>query len=141
MQLVQPWKVPKLGRGGTPASRIAMLHSLVHIEGSAVNLAWDVIARFAPAGGLPRAFCHDFVAVAQDEARHFSILEVGACPLQSRAALRYAHCQSGFCCGASRLPAACRARRDDFTTVAQDGTCSTASSRYVRLWVMRLALL
>lgn len=74
---MQPWDVPKLGRGGTPASRIAMLHSLVHIEGSAVDLAWDVIARFGPGNGLPRAFWDDFVAVAQDEARHFTVLEVG----------------------------------------------------------------
>ncbi len=77
VRLVQPWDVPKLGRGGTPASRISMLHSLVHIEGSAVDLAWDVIARFGPGNGLPRAFWDDFVAVAQDEARHFTVLEVG----------------------------------------------------------------
>lgn len=76
VRLVQPWEMPKLGRGGTAASRIAMTHSLCHIEGVAVDLAWDAIARFAPSGAVPRAFCDDFVTVAEDEARHFSLLEV-----------------------------------------------------------------
>jgi uncharacterized ferritin-like protein (DUF455 family) len=75
VKLVQPWEVPKIGRGGTPASRIAMTHSLCHIEGVAVDLAWDNIARFVPQVALPRAFCDDFVAVAEDEARHFTLLE------------------------------------------------------------------
>jgi uncharacterized ferritin-like protein (DUF455 family) len=78
VKLVQPWEVPKLGRGGTLASRIAMTHSLCHIEGVAVDLAWDNIARFVPDAALPRAFCDDFVAVAEDEARHFTLLQVGA---------------------------------------------------------------
>lgn len=76
VKLVQPWEVPKLGKGGTPASRIAITHSLCHIEGVAVDLAWDAIARFVPSGAVPRAFCDDFVAVAEDEARHFTLLEV-----------------------------------------------------------------
>ena len=80
VKLVQPWEVPKIGRGGTPASRIAMTHSLCHIEGVAVDLAWDNIARFVPHVALPRAFCDDFVAVAEDEARHFTLLEVGTQP-------------------------------------------------------------
>ena len=52
----------------------AMLHSLVHIEGVAVDLAWDAVARFGRA--MPRAFSNDFVAVAEDEARHFTLLKV-----------------------------------------------------------------
>jgi len=71
--LVEPWNVPKLGRGGTLASRLAMLHSLVHIEGVAVDLAWDAVARFGR--HMPREFSNDFVAVAEDEARHFTLLE------------------------------------------------------------------
>lgn len=57
------------------SSRQALLHSLVHIECSAIDLAWDIIARF---GGhpdyqnvLPIEFFADFVKVAEDEARHF----------------------------------------------------------------------
>lgn len=51
-----------------------MLHSLVHIEGVAVDLAWDAVARFGKM--MPRDFSDDFVTVAEDEARHFAILEV-----------------------------------------------------------------
>ena len=54
-----------------------ILHSLTHIESVAVDLAWDAIARFGVEGigyQLPRAFFDDFVAVAEDEARHFGLL-------------------------------------------------------------------
>lgn len=54
-----------------------ILHSLTHIESVAVDLAWDAIARFGSNGTgyqLPREFFDDFVAVAEDEARHFRLL-------------------------------------------------------------------
>ena len=44
---------------------------------NAVDLAWDLIARFSGPDskwGLPRAFFDDWVAVADDEARHFTLL-------------------------------------------------------------------
>lgn len=72
--LVEPSKTPKLGKGGTPESRIAILHSLAHIESWAIDLSWDVIARFGAARRMPKAFFDDFVEVAADEARHFSRL-------------------------------------------------------------------
>ncbi|KAI8467548.1 MAG: hypothetical protein J3K34DRAFT_523635 [Monoraphidium minutum] len=60
-------------------SRAALLHNLVHIESWAVDLAWDAVARWGSgvdtAGALPREFFDDFVAVAEDEARHFTLLE------------------------------------------------------------------
>lgn len=96
VKLVQPWEVPKIGRGGTPASRIAMTHSLCHIEGVAVDLAWDNIARFVPQVGVPRAFCDDFVAVAEDEARHFTLLEVGSASALAENGLLATSCC--FCC-------------------------------------------
>ena len=68
--------MPKRGRGGTLLSRQRMLHSLVHTESWAVDLAWDLIARFGRTRGLPRAFIDDFVAVAEDEARHYRVLQV-----------------------------------------------------------------
>ena len=75
MTLVKPWEV-KRGKGGSLASRQALLHSLVHIENWAVDLAWDIIARFGPSPDylLPREFFEDFVKVAEDEARHYSLL-------------------------------------------------------------------
>ena len=58
---------------GSPAGRIALLHALAHIELNAIDLAWDLIARFGEAG-LPRAFFDDWVAVAAEEAEHFALL-------------------------------------------------------------------
>ena len=59
--------MPKLGRGGTLASRRALLHSLVHTESWAVDLAWDAIARFGPDPqySLPLAFFEDFIQVTE----------------------------------------------------------------------------
>jgi len=81
VRLVSPAELPRRGKGGSLASRQALLHSLVHIECCAIDLAWDIIARFG--GGnpdypipavLPREFFADFLKVAEDEARHFSLL-------------------------------------------------------------------
>ena len=69
-RLVPPSAVPRR-RLGTPAGRIAFVHALAHIELNAIGLAWDCVCRFR---GLPRAFYDDWVAVADDEARHFSTL-------------------------------------------------------------------
>uniref|UniRef100_A0A383VR75 DUF455-domain-containing protein n=1 Tax=Tetradesmus obliquus TaxID=3088 RepID=A0A383VR75_TETOB len=44
VKLVAPRDMPKLGKGGTLASRQALLHSLVHIESWAVDLSWDILA-------------------------------------------------------------------------------------------------
>ncbi|PWY75479.1 rieske [2Fe-2S] domain protein [Aspergillus heteromorphus CBS 117.55] len=73
--------VPKPGRGGTQKSRINMLHALANIEQWAIDLAVDICVRFAQfqttetqPQGLPRAFFHDWLKVANDEAKHFSLL-------------------------------------------------------------------
>ena len=55
-------------------NRIASLHSLANIEQWAVDLSWDIIARFAgtalgDGSQLPREFFTDFVKVAGDEAK------------------------------------------------------------------------
>lgn len=79
VRLVPPGQVPKLGKGGSLASRQAIVHSLCHIESWAVDLSWDIIARFGAqpdlAPFLPHAFFEDFVSVADDECRHFLLLE------------------------------------------------------------------
>lgn len=84
LQSVQPWKMPKPGKGGTLKSRIAMLHALANIELWAIDLAIDICVRFATfqtdpssthaSRELPRAFFHDWLKVASDEAKHFSLL-------------------------------------------------------------------
>ena len=42
VKLVPADKAPKRGKGGSLASRQAMLHALVHIENAAIDLAWWV---------------------------------------------------------------------------------------------------
>ncbi|CAM6050160.1 unnamed protein product [Sphagnum compactum] len=74
VQLVAPRDMPKLGKGGSLRSRQALLHSLVHTESWAIDLSWDIIARFGKAESMPREFFDDFVKVAQDEGRHFQLL-------------------------------------------------------------------
>jgi len=44
--LVDPRDVPRR-RPGSPAGRTALLHAVAHIELNAVDLHWDIIARFA----------------------------------------------------------------------------------------------
>ncbi|MDX2142872.1 MAG: ferritin-like domain-containing protein [Rhodospirillaceae bacterium] len=60
--------MPKRSTG--PKGKLALVHALAHIELNAVDLAWDIVARFA-GRELPRAFFDDWVAVAQEEAEHF----------------------------------------------------------------------
>jgi uncharacterized ferritin-like protein (DUF455 family) len=51
--------------------RASLIHALAHIEFNAVNLALDIVWRFA---GLPNTFYADWLSVAKDEARHFLML-------------------------------------------------------------------
>jgi uncharacterized ferritin-like protein (DUF455 family) len=75
--LVPPADVERR-RLGTPEGRIALLHALAHIEFNAIDLAFDLAVRFAPAiaaeGLDPQAFVKDWAAVGADEARHFRLL-------------------------------------------------------------------
>jgi uncharacterized ferritin-like protein (DUF455 family) len=71
--MVDPGQVRKRGKGGSLESRIAILHSLANIEQWAIDLGWDIIARFATSH-LPREFYNDFVQLAKEEAIHFSLL-------------------------------------------------------------------
>ncbi len=73
--LLPPAEMPRR-RGGALRNRIALLHAVAHIEFNAIDLAWDMVARFASFDGetMPRAFLDDWVGVADDEARHFSMI-------------------------------------------------------------------
>ncbi len=68
-----PREVPRRAIGDGGKGRAALLHALAHIELNAIDLAWDLIARF-PDEGLPRAFYDDWVTVAGEEAKHFDML-------------------------------------------------------------------
>ena len=50
----------------------AFLHSIAHIEYSAVDIALDAAYRFRT---LPKAYYDDWLEVAQDEIRHFKMIE------------------------------------------------------------------
>lgn len=68
--LLPPQKMPR--RRGA-AGRAALLHAIAHIELNAIDLAWDMIARFVDPA-LPRAFYDDWVRVGDEEAKHFLLL-------------------------------------------------------------------
>ncbi len=71
--LLAPKEMPKRKAGGNAAKRIALLHALAHIELNAIDLAWDLIARFGKED-MPHAFFDDWVKVADEEALHFELL-------------------------------------------------------------------
>lgn len=72
-ELKDPRDMPRRRGAGSLAHRIALLHAVAHIELNAIDLAWDLIARFA-AADLPRAFYDDWVAVADQEATHHALV-------------------------------------------------------------------
>ncbi|KIT17182.1 ferritin-like domain-containing protein [Jannaschia aquimarina] len=71
-ELLDPRDVPRR-RPGSPEGRTALLHAVAHIELNAVDLHWDVIARFAHVP-LPMGFFDDWVQAADDEAKHFGLM-------------------------------------------------------------------
>jgi uncharacterized ferritin-like protein (DUF455 family) len=80
--LLPPRAMPRRRNFGSLAGRRALLHALAHIELNAIDLAWDIVARFA--AGMSRDFFDDWVGVAAEEARHFLLLsarlaDFGAC--------------------------------------------------------------
>jgi len=65
--------MPKRRAFGSMAGRIALVHALAHIELNAIDLGWDLVARFS-GQKLPHAFFDDWVNVATEEAHHFELL-------------------------------------------------------------------
>ena len=77
-ELISPGKTPRR-RMSSVQGRIALLHAIAHIEFNAIDLAFDLIARF---GNEPcfspknqHDFIDDWIGVGQDEARHFNMVE------------------------------------------------------------------
>lgn len=86
--LLMPKDMPKRRKAGTLANKTALLHSLAHIELNAIDLCWDIIARFP---GMPKAFYDDWVKVADDEARHFMLIQNRLLELESEYGALPAH--------------------------------------------------
>jgi uncharacterized ferritin-like protein (DUF455 family) len=55
----------------TLEGRAVLIHALAHIEFNAINLALDVLWRFA---NMPDQFYYDWLRVAQEECEHFGLL-------------------------------------------------------------------
>ncbi|MEZ5895640.1 MAG: ferritin-like domain-containing protein [Parvularculaceae bacterium] len=77
-ELLPPAQTPRRRLGGE-SGRIALLHAIAHIEFNAIDLAFDMAARFAgeidQSGLDTAAFISDWFAVGADEARHFRWLD------------------------------------------------------------------
>ncbi|MBS1159999.1 MAG: hypothetical protein H6R15_2418 [Proteobacteria bacterium] len=69
-ELVPPLRVPQRNPK-SPEGRARLLHAIVHIEFTAINLALDHAARFR---GLPQQYYADWIGVAAEEADHFDLL-------------------------------------------------------------------
>lgn len=70
--LLDPRDVPRR-RLGSPQGRIALLHAVAHIELNAVDLHWDIIARFGHVP-MPMGFYDDWVKSAAEESKHFNLV-------------------------------------------------------------------
>ncbi|MEO0999481.1 MAG: ferritin-like domain-containing protein [Pseudomonadota bacterium] len=71
-ELLDPRDVPRR-RPGSPEGRIALLHAIAHIELNAVDLHWDILARFGHVP-MPEGFSEDWVRAGDEEAKHFQLL-------------------------------------------------------------------
>lgn len=70
--LLDPRDVPKR-KPGSPQGRLALLHAVAHIELNAVDLHWDLIARFTHVS-MPDGFYDDWVRAADEESKHFNLM-------------------------------------------------------------------
>lgn len=71
-ELISPGRMKKRSLH-TSAGRIALLHAICHIELNAVDLALDIVARFADQP-VPRSFFDGWLQVAFEEAKHFCMV-------------------------------------------------------------------
>ncbi len=67
-----PREMPRRRIGGAKG-RIAHIHALAHIEFNAIDMAFDLVARFLFTD-VPRSFFSDFIQIGVEEAKHFSLL-------------------------------------------------------------------
>ena len=72
-ELLSPREMPRR-RPGTEQGRAALLHAVAHIELNAVDLHWDLIARFGGTLPVPLSFYDDWVKAADEESKHFNLL-------------------------------------------------------------------
>ena len=71
-ELRAPRDVPRR-KTGSKEGRNALLHAVAHIELNAVDLHWDLIARFSHIP-MPLGFYDDWVKAADEESKHFNLM-------------------------------------------------------------------
>lgn len=71
-ELLPPASVPKRPLKSA-RGRLALVHAIAHIELNAIDLALDIIVRFAKQK-MPRSFFDGWMQVAAEEAKHFCLL-------------------------------------------------------------------
>ena len=71
-EIVPATTLPKRGSLSTAKGKAYLVHSVLHIEYSAIDLALDHAYRFQD---MPAAYYEDWLKVAEDEIRHFGMLE------------------------------------------------------------------
>ena len=71
--LLNPRDVPRR-RPGSEKGRLALMHAIAHIELNAVDLHWDIIARFG-ATPMPPGYYDDWAKAAGEEAKHFLLID------------------------------------------------------------------
>ncbi len=75
-KLTSPADMPRR-RLGSLAGRQALMHAVAHIELNAIDLAFDMIARFAPTipDNFQTEFINDWLRIGDEEARHFLMID------------------------------------------------------------------
>ncbi|MEA1982221.1 MAG: ferritin-like domain-containing protein [Campylobacterota bacterium] len=71
-QVIPPQDVPKRSNLTSKEGQINLIHAIAHIEYSAIDLALDGAYRFE---SMPKEYYDDWLEVADDEIRHFLLLE------------------------------------------------------------------
>ncbi|GAA6062262.1 hypothetical protein JCM10212_001776 [Sporobolomyces blumeae] len=84
VKTVRPGQASTLGKAGSAQNRVKLLHALAAIEQWAIDLAIDCVSRFhawktgttegTEGKKMPWTFVSDFLKVAEDEAKHFTLL-------------------------------------------------------------------
>lgn len=72
VKILHPMKIRRPKEANSILSLAKILHSVAHIEYSAINLALDASYRFK---NLPLKFYQDWLEVADEEIKHFLLLE------------------------------------------------------------------
>ncbi|UTJ05079.1 ferritin-like domain-containing protein [Arcobacter roscoffensis] len=72
LKIVKPTSLPKIKNFKSIEGKQYLLHTILHIEYSAIDLALDAALRYKD---LPLEYYKDWLEVADDEIRHFLMLE------------------------------------------------------------------